>query len=73
METQEVNTQLTYSEAVKELEDIVQKMQSPDCSIDNLAKYTKRSAELLKICKDKLTATDQEVKKIIQQLDESTK
>ena len=73
METQEITTHHTYSEAVNEVEDIVQKMQSPERSIDNLAQYTKRSAELLKICKDKLTATDQEVKKIIQQLDESTK
>ena len=55
------------------MEEIVQKMQSPDCSVDNLGKYTKRSAELLKICKEKLTATNEEVQKIIQQLDESAK
>ncbi|MDO4512064.1 MAG: exodeoxyribonuclease VII small subunit [Bacteroidales bacterium] len=65
--------ELTYSAAVTELEEIVQLMQSPDCSLDNLAKYTTRSAELLKICKEKLTATNEEVQKIIKQLDESTK
>lgn len=69
----ENQNELTYSAAVKELEEIVQLMQSPDCSVDNLGKYTKRSAVLLKICKAKLTSTNEEVQKIIQQLDESTK
>ena len=69
----ENQNELTYSAAVKELEEIVQLMQSPDCSVDNLGKYTKRSAELLKICKAKLTSTNEEVQKIIQQLDEYTK
>lgn len=69
----ENQNELTYSAAVKELEEIVQLMQSPDCSVDNLGKNTKRSAELLKICKAKLTSTNEEVQKIIQQLDESTK
>ena len=54
----ENQNELTYSAAVKELEEIVQLMQSPDCSVDNLGKYTKRSAELLKICKAKLTSNN---------------
>ncbi len=69
----EQQNELTYSSAVKELENIVQLMQSPECSVDKLGEYTKRSAELLKICKEKLTATNEEVQKIIQQLDESEK
>ena len=68
---EEENKTIPYSAAVKELEEIVQKMQSPDCSIDNLSKYTARSAELLKICKAKLTETDAEVQKIIKQIDEA--
>lgn len=63
--------ELTYSQAVAELEDIVKKMQSPDCSIDNLSKYTARSLALLKVCKAKLTTTDQELQKILKELDES--
>lgn len=65
------NKQLTYSAAMAELEDIVKKMQSPDCSIDNLSTYTARSLELLKVCKAKLTATDSELQKILKELDES--
>ncbi len=65
------NTPLTYSAAMAELEEIVKKMQSPDCSIDNLSTYTARSLELLKVCKAKLTATDSELQKILKELDES--
>ncbi len=60
---------LTYSQAVNELEEIVKKMQSPDCSIDNLSEYTARSLKLLQACKTKLTATDEELKKILKELE----
>ncbi|MGN0228443.1 MAG: exodeoxyribonuclease VII small subunit [Muribaculaceae bacterium] len=58
----------TYSEAVTELEEIVKQMQSNECSIDNLSELTSRSLELLQFCKDKLTKTDEELKKIFANL-----
>ena len=67
MENQEIE-KLTYTQAVNELEEIVKKMQSPDCSIDNLSQYTARSLQLLKVCKAKLTATDQELKKVLDEM-----
>ena len=67
MENQEIEN-LTYTQAVNELEEIVKKMQSPDCSIDNLSQYTARSLQLLKVCKAKLTATDQELKKVLDEM-----
>ena len=60
--------QITYSKAISELEDIIRKMQSNECSIDNLSQLTSRSLQLLTICKDKLTKTDEELKKILSQL-----
>ena len=60
---------MSYSQAVAELEEIVRKMQSEDCSIDNLSTLTARSLELLKICKEKLTGTDTELKKILAELE----
>ncbi len=71
MDNNNNNKPLTYSAAMAELEEIVKKMQSPDCSIDNLSTYTARSLELLKVCKAKLTATDSELQKILKELDES--
>ena len=64
----EENVKMTYSQAVAELEKIVKEMQSENCSIDNLSTYTTRSLELLNMCKAKLLATDEELKKILNEL-----
>lgn len=61
----EENATMTYSQAVDELEQIVQKMQSPECSIDDLTGYTRRSKELLDICRSKLTAADKELEQVL--------
>ena len=68
MEKDEIQ-KLTYSEAVAELEKIVREMQSDACSIDNLSRLTSRSLELLKVCKAKLLSTDEELKKILAELE----
>ncbi|MCQ2288598.1 MAG: exodeoxyribonuclease VII small subunit [Muribaculaceae bacterium] len=65
---EENNNQQTYAKAVAELEELVKKMQDPECSIDNLSNYTKRAKELLDYCRAKLTATDQELKSILDSL-----
>lgn len=64
----EENKKLTYAEASNELEQIVQKMQSPECNIDELSELTKRAKQLLDFCREKLTATDVEVKRILDSL-----
>ena len=58
---------MTYAEAIGELERIVKEMQSETCGIDNLSRYTSRSLELLKFCK---ATTDEELKKILSELEE---
>ncbi len=59
---------MTYTQAITELEEIVKKMQSPECSIDNLSQYTARSLHLLKVCKAKLTQTDEELRKVLAEM-----
>lgn len=65
----EEQQELTYTQAVTELEELVKKMQDPECSIDNLSTYTKRSKELLEICRKKLTATDEALKTILHDIE----
>lgn len=65
---EENNQSMTYNEAVTELEQLVQKMQDPQCSIDNLTDYTKRSKQLLEICRSKLTVADEQLKQILDTL-----
>ena len=69
MEENTENRQPTYNQAVNELEELVKKMQDPQCSIDMLSQYTRRSKELLDTCRRKLTETDEELKKILSDLD----
>ncbi len=61
--------ELTYDQAVTELENLVRKMQDPQCSIDNLSEYTKRSKELLEVCRKKLTATEETLKNLLNDIE----
>ena len=62
---------MTYTAAVAELEQIVAKMQSPDCDIDLLARYTTRALALLTYCKQKLHSTEEEVRQCLSALAEA--
>lgn len=57
--------EMNYEEAVNQLEDIVEKMENDELDIDSLTKELKRAQQLIKLCKDKLTKTDAEIKKIL--------
>ncbi|MEG1585763.1 MAG: exodeoxyribonuclease VII small subunit [Bacteroidales bacterium] len=61
--------EIPYSEAIRELEEIVRKLQSSDCEIDKLREYTARSVELLRLCKQKLFKTDEELKKLLEEIE----
>lgn len=58
---------LTYSQAVAELEKILRLMQSDECDIDRLAALTRRATELIAECRSRLMATDEELRAILDQ------
>lgn len=60
-----METTMKYEEAVKELETIVRRMEANELDIDTLSTELKRAQELLRLCKDKLTKADAEVKKVL--------
>lgn len=55
-----------YEEAVSQLEEIVKKMESGELDIDMMSTELKNAQQLIKLCKDKLTKTDEEIKKILE-------
>ena len=57
--------ELKYEAAFAELQGIVNKMENDELDIDQLSEQLKRAQELIKLCKDKLTNTDEEIKKIL--------
>lgn len=64
-----MNTEPNYSEAFEELQAIVSEIESGEISVDELSQKVKRAAMLIKICKAKLTATEEDVAEILKGLD----
>lgn len=56
---------MKYEQALHQLDDIVQKMERNEYSIDELTAQLKKAKELIRQCKDKLTKTDEDIKKIL--------
>lgn len=59
------NNEMKYEKAVSELEEIVDKMERDELDIDQLSEQLKRAKVLVKLCKGKLTKTDEEIKKLL--------
>ena len=57
--------EIKYEAAMAELQSIVRKMENDELDIDQMADKLKRAQELIKLCRDKLTKTDEEIKKIL--------
>ena len=60
-----MNQETKYEAAFAELQAIVRQMENDELDIDQMAAQLKRAQELIKTCKDKLTKTDEEIKKIL--------
>lgn len=61
--------ELSYNEAFDELSEILKTMQSDQCDIDRLATLTRRATGLIAECRSRLTATDEELKQILKDLE----
>ena len=57
--------ELKYEQAYQELQTIVRRMENDELDIDQMSEPLKRAQQLIKLCKDKLTKTDEEIKKIL--------
>ncbi len=62
----------SYTIAFEELQSIVREMEEGEISVDVLASKVKRAAELIQICKNKLHNTEEDVQKILKELEWST-
>ncbi|MBR2379499.1 MAG: exodeoxyribonuclease VII small subunit [Paraprevotella sp.] len=55
----------TYEQAMLRLEDIVRQVERGETSIDSLTDLLKEAKQLIAYCKDKLYATEEEIKKVL--------
>ena len=63
----------SYTEAFEELQTIVLEIEQGEISVDELSEKVKRAAHLIQICKTKLSTTEEDVNKILKELDSATK
>ena len=56
---------INYEAALEELQEIVNKMENDEFDIDQLSEKLKRAQALIKLCRDKLTKTAAEIKKLL--------
>ncbi len=59
-----------YSEAISEIEEIITKIENEECDVDDLAEKVKRISTLLKICREKLQNTNEQVEQILKDIND---
>jgi exodeoxyribonuclease VII small subunit len=64
-----MNKEPNYTEAYAELQQIVSEIEGGEISVDELSEKVKRAAQLIRICKNKLTATEEDVTRILKELE----
>ena len=58
----------SYNEAMMEVEQILASLEKDNPDIDEMSRNVKRAVELLQLCKQKLYQTDEEIKKVFEDL-----
>ena len=61
---------VSYSEAMAEIEEILEKIENEELDVDELAEKVKRVSVLLKTSKDKLTKTNEQVEQILKEMED---
>jgi exodeoxyribonuclease VII small subunit len=60
---------INYTKAFEELKQIVTDIEEGEISVDELSEKVKRATHLIKICKSKLTTTEEDVNAILKELE----
>jgi exodeoxyribonuclease VII small subunit len=63
--------ELSYSEAIAGIEEILQQIETGEPDVDDLASKVKQASELLKLCKEKLFRTEKEIEKILKEMEDA--
>lgn len=61
--------EIKYSEALKQIEDIIHSLENEENDIDETLKKVKKASELLKICKNRLYEVEKEINEILKDMD----
>lgn len=61
---------LSYAEALEELKSIVEKIESAEVNVDEMASMVQRATDLILYCKEKLTHTEVQLTEAMKKLEE---
>ncbi|MHC5065960.1 MAG: exodeoxyribonuclease VII small subunit [Planctomycetota bacterium] len=64
-------TDASYADAAGELDEILDEIEQGSADVDVLSEKVERAAELIKLCRDKLSKTELKVEKVVKDLAES--
>ncbi len=62
---------MSYAQAIRELESIVSAIEGGQMDVDQLGAGVRRGALLARLCRAKLTAADDEVKRVLEMLSDA--
>nr|WP_269433277.1 exodeoxyribonuclease VII small subunit [Gracilibacillus massiliensis] len=65
MKMSEKNRELSFEEALEQLESIVNKMEEGEVPLEKAMEYYAEGSKLSKICHEKLTKADKQMKEIL--------
>ena len=57
--------QTTYEEAISQLEEILRQMETNELDVDQMNERLKTAQQLIKLCREKLIKTDEEIKQTL--------
>ncbi len=66
-----MSEQPNYTQAFEELQAIVSEIEEGRISVDDLSEKVKRAAHLISVCKSKLSTTEEDVNKILKDLEDT--
>ncbi len=64
---------VSYKEAITEIEEILSKLENNELDVDELSEKVKRVSQLVTLCKEKLHSTEEEIDKILKEMDNNYK
>ncbi len=63
-------SKFNYNKSLSRLQEIVEEMESNELDIDKISELVKESSTLLRACKKALTSTEEEINKVINQMNQ---
>ncbi len=62
--------ELSFSEAMEELESVLRRIEGDEIDVDQLGRELSRAAQLLEVCRKKIRRAEVEVRQIVEQIEE---